>query len=200
MRRLLVPGCGLPAKSGLRSSSSRTTSNKQPATPACAACRLAVYLFLPAGIANATPPVLTRFFGLGRPIDGGRQWRGRPLLGPHKTWQGLIGGTCAGVATFALQRAFDDRDVPLSFGVAISVGALAGDLVKSFAKRQLSIEAGRTWFPFDQLDYMIGAFAAGAPFVRFAPSVIASTVAVYFVLHLAVSAIGYGLGIKSAPI
>jgi CDP-2,3-bis-(O-geranylgeranyl)-sn-glycerol synthase len=160
----------------------------------------AVYLFLPAGIANATPPVLTRFIGLGRPIDAGRQWRGKPLFGPHKTWQGLIGGTCAGVATFALQRMFDDLDVPLSFGIAISFGALAGDLVKSFAKRQLSVEAGRAWFPFDQLDYMIGAFAAGALFVRFPPIVIAATVAVYFILHLVVSAIGYTLGIKSTPI
>ena len=160
----------------------------------------AIYLFLPAGVANATPPVLTRFFGLGRAIDAGRQWRGKPLFGSHKTWQGLIGGTCAGIATFMLQRAFDDLNVPLSFGIAISIGALAGDLAKSFVKRRLAVEAGRTWFPFDQLDYVIGAFVAGAFFVRFPPIVIAATAAAYFVLHLAVSAIGYTLGIKNAPI
>ncbi|MGZ8796222.1 MAG: CDP-archaeol synthase, partial [Thermoanaerobaculia bacterium] len=64
----------------------------------------AVYMFLPAGVANATPPLLTRFFGLGRPIDAGRSWRGQPIFGSHKTWLGLIGGTLAGVATFAVQR------------------------------------------------------------------------------------------------
>lgn len=41
----------------------------------------------------------------------------------HKTWQGLIGGSCMGIATFALQRRFDGLDVPMSFGIAISVGA-----------------------------------------------------------------------------
>ncbi len=160
----------------------------------------AIYVFLPAGVANATPPLLTRFFGLGRAIDGGRRWRGRPLLGSHKTWQGLIGGSCAGIATFALQRVFDDLSVPWSFGVAISVGALAGDLVKSLVKRQLAVEPGTTWFPFDQLDYVIGALAAGALFVRFPPLVIAAIVVAYFVLHLVVSAVGYALGVRTAPI
>ncbi len=159
-----------------------------------------LYLFLPAGVANATPPLLTRFFGPGRPIDGGLLWRGRPLLGAHKTWQGLIGGTCAGVATFAIQRAFDGLAVPLLFGIAISVGALAGDLVKSFAKRRLAVAAGRVWFPFDQLDYVIGAIAAGAPFLALTPQSIAAVVIVYFALHLAVSAIGFVLGVKATLI
>lgn len=159
-----------------------------------------IYMFLPAGVANATPPLLTRFFGLGRPIDGGRRWRGRPLLGTHKTWQGLIGGTCAGMATFAAQRTFDDLAVPLSFGVAISVGALAGDLVKSFAKRRLAFEPGRRWFPFDQLDYVIGALAAGAAFMPLTLRDIVATVLVYFALHLAVSAVGFVLGVKATPI
>ncbi|HEX6641274.1 MAG TPA: CDP-archaeol synthase [Thermoanaerobaculia bacterium] len=160
----------------------------------------AIYVFLPAGVANATPPLLTRFLGPGRAIDGGRQWRGRPLLGAHKTWQGLIGGSCAGIATFALQRRFDGLDVPMSFGIAISVGALAGDLVKSFVKRRLAVVPGRSWFPFDQIDYVIGGLAAGALFVQFPPVIIAATIAAYFVLHLVVSAIGYALGIKTAPI
>ena len=99
----------------------------------------AIYGLLPAGVANATPPLLTRFLGPGRAIDGGRQWRGSPLFGAHKTWQGLIGGSCTGIATFALQRRFDGLDVPMSFGIAISVGALAGDLVKSFVKRRLAV-------------------------------------------------------------
>lgn len=160
----------------------------------------AIYILLPAGVANATPPLLTRFLGPGRAVDGGRQWRGQPLFGAHKTWQGLIGGSCAGIATFALQRMSDDLDVPLAFGIAISTGALAGDLVKSFAKRRLAVAPGRAWFPFDQIDYMIGAFAAGALFVRFPPTVMAATIGAYFVLHLVVSAIGYALGIKTAPI
>lgn len=158
----------------------------------------AIYVFLPAGVANATPPLLTRFLGPGRPIDAGLQWRGRALLGAHKTWQGLIGGSCAGIVTFALQRRFDRLDVPVAFGIAISIGALAGDLVKSFVKRRLAVQPGHSWFPFDQIDYVIGGLAAGAPFLRFSPVLIVTTVAAYFVLHLVVSAIGYALGIKTA--
>jgi CDP-2,3-bis-(O-geranylgeranyl)-sn-glycerol synthase len=72
--------------------------------------------------------------------------------------------------------------------------------MKSFAKRRLAVAPGRSWFPFDQLDYVIGALAAGALFVRFPPVILAATIAAYFTLHLVVSAIGYALGIKTAPI
>lgn len=160
----------------------------------------AVVLFLPAGAANLVPPLLTHFFGLGRPIDGGKTWRGRPILGSHKTWQGLIGGTAAGVIVFALQRLIDGRDVPLAFGVAISFGALAGDLVKSFVKRRVAVEPGRSWFPFDQLDYVIGGIVAGALVVPMTIEAIAAIVVAYFVLHLAFSALGFALRIKPTPI
>jgi CDP-2,3-bis-(O-geranylgeranyl)-sn-glycerol synthase len=160
----------------------------------------ALYVFLPAGVANATPPLLTHWLGSGHPIDAGRRWHGNPLFGEHKTWEGLVGGTCAGVAAFAMQRAIDGLGVPWSFGIAISFGALAGDLVKSFAKRQLAIAPGRSWFPFDQLDYIAGALIAGWPFLRFPPIAIAAIAVTFFVLHLVVSAAGYAMGVKSAPI
>jgi CDP-2,3-bis-(O-geranylgeranyl)-sn-glycerol synthase len=160
----------------------------------------AVYIFLPAGVANATPPLLTRFFGLGRPIDAGRSWRGQPIFGAHKTWLGLIGGTLAGVATFAVQRRLDHLAIPLTAGVAMSFGALAGDLAKSFLKRRFAVAPGRTWFPLDQLDYIGGALLVSAPFLRLTPGVGAATVVVYFALHLVVSAIGFVLGVKDSPL
>lgn len=161
---------------------------------------IASVLFVPAGVANATPPLLTKWFGEGRPIDAGREWRGRPLLGAHKTWQGLIGGSCAGTLAFVVQRAISATDLPLLFGIAISVGALTGDLVKSFVKRRLAIAPGKTWFPIDQLDYVVGALIASAPFIRLTPSQVAGVLAVYFLLHLAVSAIGFVIGVRPAPI
>ena len=158
-----------------------------------------IWLFLPAGIANAAPPVLTWLLGEGRAIDHGVSWRGKPLLGSHKSWRGLVGGTNAGAMTAVIQRKLDHRALPFTFGVAISAGALSGDLVKSFAKRRLAVAPGRSWFPFDQLDYMAGAVVLGARFVRPRPPILAATVGVYFGLHVVVSAIGYAMGIKSAP-
>jgi CDP-2,3-bis-(O-geranylgeranyl)-sn-glycerol synthase len=160
----------------------------------------ALLLFLPAGVANSTPPLLTRFLGAGRPIDGGRSWRSLPLLGAHKTWQGLIGGTLAGFLTFVVQRRIDHLQIPLIAGVAMSFGALAGDLVKSFVKRRFAVEPGRAWFPLDQLDYVFGALLASAPFIPLSPALIGATIAVYFALHLVVSAIGFAVGVKDSPL
>src|SRR5512141_2579436 len=93
---------------------------------------LAFYLFLPAGIANSVPPLLTRLLGPGRPIEA-------RIFGAHKTWQGLIGGTIAGSITFLVQRTFDDLAVPLAVSVLMPLGALLGDLIKSFFKRRMRI-------------------------------------------------------------
>lgn len=158
----------------------------------------AFWLFLPAGIANAIPPVLTRVFGPGRPIDSGRTLRGKPILGTHKTWQGLIGGTIAGAATFAIQRFFDHADVPFVLAVLMPFGALCGDLLKSFFKRQMAIAPGTSWFPIDQLDYVIGALVVTAPVMSLSWRIVLYTIAIYFVLHLIVSAIGYLIGVKDS--
>jgi CDP-2,3-bis-(O-geranylgeranyl)-sn-glycerol synthase len=152
-----------------------------------------VLLFLPAGVANMAPVVLTRLLGPGRPVH-------ERLFGSHKTWQGLIGGTAAGFAFFLGQRRLLTPDAPLVLGLAIAGGSLIGDLIKSYFKRRLSIEPGRAWFPFDQVDYIIGAIVFAWPFVQLTPLQIAAVIASYLLLHLLVAAIGYLLGLKQRPI
>ena len=39
----------------------------------------------------------------------------------------------------------------------MAVGALLGDLIKSFAKRRLNKMQGEKFWPWDQLDFIIGA-------------------------------------------
>ena len=160
----------------------------------------AAYVFLPAGIANSTPPLLTKFFGLRSAIDGGRSWRGQPLFGSHKTWLGLIGGTIAGIITFVLQRQFDHLAVPIFAAFTMSFGALAGDLAKSFFKRRFAVAPGKVWFPLDQIDYILGAILLTAPFLRLSLTTAAMIVVIYFVLHLIVSALGYLAGTKDTPL
>jgi CDP-2,3-bis-(O-geranylgeranyl)-sn-glycerol synthase len=41
--------------------------------------------------------------------------------------------------------------------VSISMGALFGDIVESFFKRRIGKERGESWYPFDQLDFVLGA-------------------------------------------
>lgn len=161
---------------------------------------VAVYLLLPAAIANSAPPIATRFLGAGTPIDRGRRFLGRELFGAHKTWQGVIVGIAAGMITFLIQRLFDDIYLPLLYGFAISAGALAGDLVKSFVKRRVNVAPGHAWFPFDQCDYVVGALIAAAPFIELTLPAVAGTIAIYVLLHLVVSAGGYVLGVKESAV
>ncbi|MFB6219607.1 MAG: CDP-archaeol synthase, partial [Halobacteriaceae archaeon] len=54
---------------------------------------VALWAMLPAYVPNNAAVLV----GGGRPIDGGRTWRGRRLLGDGKTWRGTAGGVAAGV-------------------------------------------------------------------------------------------------------
>ena len=171
-----------------------------------------VYLFLPAGIANMAPVVLAKIAGEGRPIDGGVTWRGKPLFGAHKTWQGLLGGTVAGVICFFLQQRLygvpllrsisiiDYERTPLAIGLLMGGGALCGDLAKSFFKRRLGIDPGRPWFPFDQIDYIAGAILFTFPLIPLTAVQAVRVIVTFVVLHLIVSAAGFLLRLKEQPL
>lgn len=108
-------------------------------------------------VANGAPIVLKRLFGsiCAQPIDGGVRFAdGRPLLGPSKTWRGVLGAVAATSGAASL------------LGLGWSTGALAaltahmGDLFSSFTKRRLGIpSSGRALF-LDQLpEALLPAFA-----------------------------------------
>jgi len=148
-----------------------------------------IYFFLPAGVANMTPVLLTKIFGEGAPVS-------ERLFGAHKSWRGLIAGTAAGTLFFVLQR----QPIPLAAGFLMSAGALCGDLLKSFLKRRRHLPPGATWFPFDQIDYIAGAIAATAIVVPLSLRQIAIALVAFFVLHLIISAAGWLVRLKAHPI
>lgn len=49
-------------------------------------------------------------------------------------------------------------------------------------------------------DYIIGGLVAVAPFIEWYPPLILNIFIIYFGLHIAVSYIGYRLGLKAKPI
>ncbi|MCX6729368.1 MAG: CDP-archaeol synthase [Candidatus Saccharibacteria bacterium] len=168
----------------------------------------ALLLFLPAGVANAVPvlvkkiPVLDK---LKAPIDGGMSFRGKRLLGANKTWRGLFSGTL--VAGFIAWLLYPNISIDtgstlngVALGCAIGFGALLGDAVESFFKRQKEIPSGSSWLLFDQLDYVMGALLFSLPFVRLAGIDYLLVILTYFVLHFIVSYVGYLLGLKDKPI
>jgi len=178
----------------------------------------AVWFLLPAAAANAVPifaaaiPFLKPFDA---PLDGGATFRGYRLLGAHKTWRGLIAGIIVATLTVWLQQMLVAQygwaqyiigDVTyahlpvLVLGPLFAIGALGGDALESFFKRQRNIESGGTWVPFDQLDYIIGSVVVSLFFVVLQPWQYVWIFVIWFVMHLLASYIGYLLGLKQDPI
>jgi CDP-2,3-bis-(O-geranylgeranyl)-sn-glycerol synthase len=178
----------------------------------------ALWFFLPAGIANASPvfankvPLLSK---LGMPIDAGRHFRGKRIFGDHKTVRGFVTGTLCGAATGILQyfaftnssfiRYFSLVEYPsvgmgLALGALLGFGALFGDAVKSFFKRQVGVASGKSWFPFDQTDYIIGGLLFASLVVDLPHSSYLWIGLIWFLIHPAATFVGWLLGLKESPI
>lgn len=160
----------------------------------------ALYFFLPAYVANMTPVLVRKAPFLNRPIQ-------EKLFGAHKTWRGLVLGTLAGTMVFWLQQiayrqgftelAFlDYAHISLAYGLLLSGGALLGDIIKSYYKRKENIPPGKSWIPWDQLDFVVGGIV-GASFLYAPPFGMAMVLLIVSpLLHLVVNYLGYLLHLK----
>lgn len=168
---------------------------------------LFVFLFfLPAGIANMFPVFAARLPGLrewNSPMDLGASWRGTRLLGSHKTIRGLITGILAAIVTTIIIFQFTDLGIsanPVVLGFLLGAGSLVGDAVKSFFKRQSGVPSGRAWFPFDQIDYILGAMAFTFFYVPLSLTQYLLMLVLGFVLHIIVVYIGYLTNLRDQAI
>lgn len=168
----------------------------------------AFLFFWPAAIGNVTPLFAARIPWIRRfnnPLDLGKHYRGKRILGANKTWRGLISGTIMGGVTSLLISYFlvpNSADAWYTFlvGAALGCGALVGDAVESFFKRQRGIAPGKSWFPFDQTDYIIGGLAFVYPLTLIPPIFMVGIFVMYFGVHLFFSYIAYLIGWKKSPI
>lgn len=176
-----------------------------------------LWFFAPAGVANVTPILVAKLPGLRKwnaPMDFGLKYRGKRIFGEHKTWRGFITGVVMATVTFAAQQylvvhyewaqwitqGVDYVGLPLIVGALFGIGALAGDAIESFFKRQRGTAPGEGWFPFDQIDYIIGGAIAVAPFMRLGFFEYVWLIALWLVIHVIASYIGYLLKLKARPI
>lgn len=178
----------------------------------------ALWFFLPAGIANAAPVFTSRIPLVSRwktPLDFGVHYRGKRLFGPNKSWRGLVSGiVVASIVVYIQQLLWQNGSVtflqnnsmvymdysPLLLGFLFGFGALFGDAIESFFKRQHGVEAGKSWFPFDQTDYIIGGCLAVAVVTRLTAVEYILILVIWFGAHLFFSYLGYLLKLKTAPI
>ncbi len=173
-----------------------------------------LWFLLPAIAANMAPVFAARYGWLktlDKPIDGGLLYRGQPLLGSHKTIRGFVAGIVTGYAVGLAQgllfrhsqavldlSLFDYSDPLLSGGIGslLGFGALLGDAAKSFVKRRVKRTPGKSWPPFDQIDFVIGAMVVTWNFVRLTPPQIFIALTIIGSGSFVVSLIGKKLKIK----
>jgi len=176
-----------------------------------------LWFFLPAGLANAAPILAARMPWLNTcffPLDCYMTFRHKRILGSHKTVRGLLSGIVVGILVTWLQvlcyeqlslvRTFIPLNYsainPILFGFLAACGALVGDAIKSFFKRQLGITPGKSWFPFDQLDYILGGIAFTSLYVQLTLTQYLLLCLVWFLMHPLATMIGYELKLKESPI
>lgn len=178
----------------------------------------ALWFFLPAGIANMMPIFAARWSFLKKyeyPMDFGLSFRGKRVFGSHKTIRGLVVGIVFATLTLWLQQLaarhvgwiadwtdhVDYTTLPtLVLGPLFALGALLGDAIESFFKRQIGIAPGDGWFPFDQTDYIIGGAIATIAFVPLSFKQYVLLILIWFCLHVVATTVGYLIGVKDKPI
>lgn len=172
---------------------------------------VAVWAMLPSYVPNNVAVVA----GGGRPLDGGRTWNGHRILGDGKTWRGTAFGTGAGIfvavllnllqPTFAGVTGLGVPVFPVAAAVSLAFGAMAGDVIASFAKRRTGRERGAAFYGVDQLDFVVGALALTVVvstgwFLRtFTVPVLVAVFVLTPVLHVGTNGIAYAIGLKDEP-
>ena len=155
---------------------------------------------------------------LKRPLDAGRRWRGRRILGDNKTWRGALCMTAGVVlATLVLWQwgwwraqlpdAINDS-APLLVGLLIGLGTVGGELPNSFLKRRLDIAPGQRRHSaggvalavLDQGDLVLGIWVALLPIWTMPVWLAAIAFAAISTIHAAINVIGYAIGARAAPV
>ncbi len=154
----------------------------------------------------------------GAPIDAGRSWRGRRLLGDHKTLRGFMVMVPATAIGFGLVASLLSPDpdafglwplTPLGYvalGAWAGLGFMAGELPNSFIKRRFDIAPGQPagagatraiFFVVDRVDSVVGLALALALVVPVPPLTWVYVAVVGPVLHGLFSVLVFQLGGKA---
>ena len=172
---------------------------------------IAFWAMLPAYVPN-NAAVLA---GGGRPIDGGRTWGDKRVLGDGKTWRGTAAGIIAGLALAGLLSLFAP-DVNSATGLEVpeftplaalglAAGAMLGDILASFLKRRTGRQRGAMFPGLDQLDFVVVSLPLTALVATdwfrtvFTLEVILVVVVLTPILHVTTNMIAYKLGLKNEP-
>ena len=154
---------------------------------------------------------------LRRPLDLGRVYKGKRIFGDHKTWRGLAINVLFCPLGAIIQAWLQGKGVlpqwlflldyeshALTVGVLIGLGMTVGELPNSFLKRRFDIPPGKSregplgiaFFIYDQVDLTIGIWVFLFFLIRPSLWLVLWSLLLTLALHLAVSSVGYLLGMR----
>jgi len=170
-----------------------------------------IWLIIPAYAVNGLIPLV----GLKKknhPIDFGKGFRGKPILGSGKTWEGLIFGCFIGVLIASIEMLafpylpFNQSPVPLTIvpmfpllGFMLGFGAIIGDVIGSFIKRRIGLPRGAIAPLLDQEDFLLVALLFASFLVVVKIDWVVLLVVITPILHLVANAIGFKIRVKKEP-
>ncbi|MEM4268372.1 MAG: CDP-archaeol synthase [Candidatus Woesearchaeota archaeon] len=173
---------------------------------------IALYYTAPGLIANMIPVFTKKINFLDTPVDFGKSWKGARIFGDHKTYKGFFFGIISAIFLVYVQKLLYTFDWlnRISFvdygsfsylevvwlGFLFGFGALFGDLIKSYFKRRAGIAPGKSFAPWDQLDYVLGIIVFVSLYKPVTLVMAFMLVIVAPMLHLITTIIGYNLGLK----
>ena len=143
------------------------------------------YFLIPAYCANMIPPIAKRFKMfefLNIPVDFGKKSHdGRPIFGKNKTYRGFLVGIIGGLIGAFIQMFlfrfslfqtlsvngidYTNPQTIILIGVLMGAGAITGDVIESYFKRRLNVDSGSSMAPWDQIDFVVGAYVFVFAFV-----------------------------------
>ncbi len=141
---------------------------------------------------------------LAYPIDCGVTFCGKRVLGTNKTWRGLLAGIIMATLFVYLQKWLNIVDYseinPLILGPLLGAGALVGDAVESFFKRQRGIKPGHSWIPFDQTDWIIGAVIFAEIYIKIGLTDALIVIVIAGLLHPLANIISFALKLQKVKL
>ncbi|MFC1662598.1 CDP-archaeol synthase [Patescibacteria group bacterium] len=168
------------------------------------------WYFLPMPFANMMPVIFRRWCKwLAKPIDFNKKYLGEPLFGRNKTWRGFFVATLTGTLIFVIQKhayvsweffrdisLFDYSTQTVWLGTLMGLGAMVGDLIKSYFKRRVKRKPGASWLPFDLFDYVIGGLLVS--FVIYIPpyGIMVSAILLGTALEIGAVSVAKAIGIR----